>query len=406
MSSNLSIRFYLNTHKKSGEKFKIYCRITIDRIKSEFYTGFSVSSDAWDDAKRSTNDTNINAELAEIENKIYTIRRSLLDNQIPLTPSIIVDHYKGKKSTKIYIIEYFSQHVKYIETKGEHAKVTLSQYRTTLKILKQFINDHLKKHDLLLTEINYSFLQNLDSYMLNDYKDPYHRNIERNTINKHHSRVRTVLNKAINEDLLVKSPYNKFKLKDKKTKRDFLNAEELNQIKEHDLSDNPSIAKIRDFFLFSCYTGLRFNDAFTLKMDDIKEDDQGIKFISIKMHKTDDFVDIPLIEDVQEIIEKYNDHPDREVLEFVLPRISNQKINFYLKILADSIGIKKTITHHVARHTFATQALNRGIPVEVVQKLMGHTDIQTTQIYAKMLTSTLVKEMEKMGKVKKDSNLI
>ena len=97
--------------------------------------------------------------------------------------------------------------------------------------------------------------------------------------------MRTVLNKAINEDLLVKSPYNKFKLKDKKTKREFLTAEELKLIKEHDLSENTYIEKIRDFFLFSCYTGLRFNDAFSLKMDNIKEDDQGIKFVSIKCVK-------------------------------------------------------------------------------------------------------------------------
>ena len=402
MSNNLSIRFYHNRQKKSGEKFKIYCRITIDRAKSEFYTGFAVSPEAWNDEKRMTDDPEINAELAEIENKIYRVRRSLLDSQISMTASNIIDYYKGNRSTRTYVITYFSEHIKYIKTKGEHSKVTLSQYGATLKILKQFINDLMKKHDLLLSEVNFDFLQELDSYMLNGYKDPYNRNIERNTINKHHSRLRTILNKAINEDLLAKSPYSKFKLKHKKTRRDFLTSDELNQIKKRDLSDNSSIDKIRDFFLFSCFTGLRFNDALSLKMDDIIEDDQGIKFISIMMHKTDDYVQVPLINEVQTIIEKYNDHPDREVLGFVLPRISNQKMNSYLKVLADIAGVKKTITHHVARHTFATQALNRGIPIEVVQKLMGHTDIQTTQIYAKMLTSTIVKEMEKMGKVRND----
>jgi len=120
------------------------------------------------------------------------------------------------------------------------------------------------------------------------------------------------------------------------------------------------------------------------------------------MYKTDDYIQIPLLREAQNIIEKYNNYPDREVLGFVLPRISNQKINSYLKILADQSGLKKTVTHHVARHTFATMALNRGIPVEAVQKLMGHTNIKTTQIYAKMLTSTIVKEMEKMGRVRKD----
>ncbi len=298
-----------------------------------------------------------------------------------------------------FLFLFKNLHIKYIEEKGEHSKVTLSQYRATSKILKQFLNDYLNKQELLVVEVNFRFVEELDSFMINKYKDPYNRNIERNTINKHHSRLRTVLNKAINEDLLVKSPYRKFKLKDKKTNRDFLTADELDQMRDHDLSNNQSLDKVRDFFLFSCYTGLRFNDALSLKMDDIVSADQGIRFISIKMHKTDDFVMIPLISEAQAIIEKYNEHPDREVLDFILPRISNQKVNSYLKTLADIVGIKKTITHHVARHTFATQALNRGIPIEVVQKLMGHTDIQTTQIYAKMLTSTIVKEMEKMGKI-------
>ena len=144
MSNNLSIRFYHNRQKKSGEKFKIYCRITIDRAKSEFYTGFAVSPEAWNDEKRMTDDPEINAELAEIENKIYRVRRSLLDSQISMTASNIIDYYKGNRSTRTYIIAYFSEHIKYIETKGEHSKVTLSQYRATLKILKQFINDLMK----------------------------------------------------------------------------------------------------------------------------------------------------------------------------------------------------------------------------------------------------------------------
>lgn len=135
-------------------------------------------------------------------------------------------------------------------------------------------------------------------------------------------------------------------------------------------------------------------------MNDIIVDENGISIISIQMGKTNDYVQIPLIKEAIEIIEEYNSHPDREVLNFVLPRIKNQKNNFHLKTIGNTIGIHKTITHHVARHTFAARALNRGIPIEVVQKLIGHTDLKTTQIYAKLLTSTIVKEMEKMGKVK------
>lgn len=190
MSNKLSIRFYLNKQKKAGEKNKIYCRIIVDRVKAEFYIGFAVSLGSWNELKRSTDNPEINAEIAEIESQIYRVRRNLIDNQIPLTASNIVEYYKGNKSTRTYTIGYFSEHRNYIETKGELSKVTISQYKTTLKIITQFINKYLKKHDILLTEVNFKFLQDLDSYMLNEYKDPYKRNIERNTVNKHHSRLR------------------------------------------------------------------------------------------------------------------------------------------------------------------------------------------------------------------------
>jgi len=400
MSDNLSILFYLNKQKPSGEKYKIYCRIIVNRQKSEFYTGFAIKENSWNDQKRISDVPIINEELAEISSKIYKIRRNLIDCQIPITAAAIIDYYKGNKSPNTYLSVYFAKHVKDIASKAELSRITISQYKTTEKIVNDFLKKQLKKKDLLLTELNYHYLQELDTYMLRDYKDPCNRNIERNTINKHHSRLRTVLNKALNEDLLTRNPYQKFILKNKKTNRDYLSNEELTKIEELDLKEKPALDRVRDFFLFSCFTGLRFNDAFNLKIDDIIDDDGGIKYISIEMHKTEEVVQIPLIEEAQNIIKKYNDHPDREVLGFILPRISNQKLNSHLKVLSYYIETNKTVTHHVARHTFATTALNRGIPLEVVQKLLGHTNIQTTQIYAKMLTSTIVKEMEKMGRVR------
>jgi site-specific recombinase XerD len=373
----------------------------MDRRKSEFYTGFSTREEFWNaESGRTYRDSTLNNELSKIESKIYDTRRSLLDAGLPLTASNIVDYYNGKKKLKVYLLKYFTSHLQHIKSKAELSRITIAQYFTTFRIVQQFIQGTLKKNDVLITEVDYRFIMDLDHYMVKNYLDPLERHIVRNTINKHHSRLRTLLIKAIKEDIIVKNPYINFQLKHIKTQRVHLSEDEINLLKEHSLNNNTVLQKVRDFFLFSCYTGLRFNDAYSLKMNDIIEDENGISIISIQMGKTGDYVQIPLIKEAKELIEKYNDHPDREVLNFVLPRIRNQKINFHLKTVGDSIGINKTITHHVARHTFATLALNRGIPIEVVQKLLGHTDLKTTQIYAKMLTSTIVKEMEKMGKVK------
>jgi len=400
MEEKVSILLYLNQNKPIGEKYRIYARVLVNRKKSEFSIGFSARENEWDQKRRKSTLAIINEEMSDIESKIYKIRRQLIDENIPITASTIVDHYKGKPGVKANLLGYFEDHVNYIETRGEYSRVTIGQYKTTQKIIRDFLKKKLKKQDILLREISYNSLLEYDTYMVKNYTDPTGKHIERNTINKHHSRLRTVLNKAVREDLIIKSPYKNFQLKNKQTQRDHLTEKELVQIEDLDLKNKPALDRARDFFLFSCYTGLRFNDALSLKLDDIIEDNEDRMYISIQMHKTKDLVQVPVIEDAQKIIDKYKDHADREVLGFILPQISNQKLNPHIKALAPLIKTRKTITHHVARHTFATIALNRGIPIEVVQKLLGHKDIHTTMIYAKMLTKTLVREMEKMGRVK------
>jgi len=403
MEESFSFKFYLNKAKSKGKNLKIYGRLIVDRKKAELYSGFQVPEEYWNEETGKTyRDVTINQELSSIENRIFEIRRKLIDEEKPVTAANIIHRFKGKKTGRTYILKFFQEHIDHISSKKELSAITISQYKATFKILKQFLEKYAGTNDVLIREIDFRFIEQLDRFMISEYKDPYDRPIARNTVNKHHSRFRTVLIKALNEDIIPKNPYARFKLKDTKTRRDYLTTEEIELLKKHKLNNNQSLSKVRDIFLFSCYTGLRFTDAINLRMDDIIIGEDGVRFISLKMRKTKDFIQIPLIEDALEIIKRYNDHPDREVLGYVLPRISNQKINTYLKELANLVGIRKTITHHVGRHTFATQALNRGIPVEVVQKLMGHTDIQTTQIYAKLLTSTIVKEMQKMGRTRKD----
>ena len=388
----------MNKRAPQGDKLKIYGRVRVDRIKAEFYTNFAINPSDWDTARQfpKTNIT-IKEELLDIESKVYKIRRNLIDQDIYPTAKLIVDLLKNKqnKFKPISFIGFYEDYIQDMIDKNERAESTIRHQKGTLAILKKYTT-YSKKKDIKMTDIDYKFLKDIDYYMSAVYISPYDKKIMRNTINKHHSRIRTIINAAVLEGYINRTPYEKFKMKFTKTKRVYLNFEELERIEKLDLSDNVSLQKIRDIFLFSCNTGVRFKDAQLLTMKNIRKMEDGQKYLELKMTKTSDFVTIPLTNQVLDIVKKYKDHNSRLVENKILPRISNQKFNEYVKVIAKLAKIEKRITHHVSRHTFATVALNRGISKEVVQMLLGHASIQTTEIYAKIMEKTIFEQMKKM----------
>lgn len=396
MSSSFSIKFYLNRNKGKGEQFKIYGRLIHDRKKCEFATNYYIEETKWDDARgRAKRNQVINDELSDLEARINRIRRKLLDDEKPVSSRIIIEILKGDRKEKRSLLEYINEHIEEIIRKKEHAENTRNHYKSSRNIYAKFIKENLKRSDVTIHSIDYNFLKKFDDWMLSEYTDKMGHSVKRNTVNKHHSRLRTLLHKAVREGYIQSNPYQLFSLKNTPTNRSFLTIEEVNSIKALDFRNNNSLDRVRDFFMFSCYTSLRYSDAVKLRLKDIIETEEGKKLISIKMEKTKESVYVPVIPAAQAIIDKYEEDPARVVEGFVLPRYSNQKLNSYLKLIATMAGINKEMTHHVARHTFATIALNKGMPLEVVQKILGHCNIRTTQIYAKMQTSTLEKEMEK-----------
>jgi site-specific recombinase XerD len=400
MSNSFSIKFYLNKDKKQGDKKQIYGRITVDRKKSEFSTPFYVEETSWDDNRNRLSKNNpVNDELVEIENSIRAVRRKMIDNQIPVTSRAIKQYYKGENSFKHYLLPFFERFISEMESKNEVVYKTIQAYKKTKSTIESLLKKHYKSKNIQFAEIDYAFISKYDNYLVSEYKDNLGNSICRNTVNKNHSRFRTVLLRAKREKIIQENPYESFALKDTKTYRDYLTIEEINAIRKSNLGGNKSLQQVRDFFLFSVYSGLRYKDAYNLKMEDIITDNKGNRIIQVMTEKTDEFVNVPLIEEALLIIERYKDTPDREVFGYVLPRYSNQKINTYVKTIAELCDIEKKITHHVARHSFATLALNNNISLEVVQKLLGHTNNKTTQIYAKMMTQTVVEEMKKIDTV-------
>ncbi len=398
---SISVKFYLKDAAKLGRKKYIYGRLIINGKKSEFATGFSIESRDWDLLKQSPkNNITIKQELIDIENNIYRIRRSFIDNNARYSTKDIINVLKNKGDTRnsTDLIDFYKKELQEMIDKDESAKSTIRHYQGTLKILIAF-KEYSNIDEIRLQGLSYSFIKDLDYYMSAVYLSPYDKKIMRNTINKHHARIKAIINFALKERIVDHNPYAQYKFKYEKTRREHLSEEELEKILELDLSNNNSLNKVRDIFIFSCNTGIRFQDAQDLSMADIKHHPKNGDYLEFQMTKTSEVIALPLLPMTKEVIKKYNDNDDddRAVQEKILPQISNQKFNVYIKHIATLANIDKKLSHHIARHTFATIALNKGISIVTVQKLLGHTTVRTTEIYAKLLQDTIFKEMEKMG---------
>ena len=266
---------------------------------------------------------------------------------------------------------------------------TKANHRATLHALKEY------RPEILFTEINFEFLTDFEKYL-------YTRKLHVNTINKYFRHIKRYVNIAIDKELfdMSKYPFRKFKAKSETAHREYLTSEELEKIERIEIpSEKKHLNKIRDMFLFSCYTGLRFSDISALSKDNIVTDGGGL-WIEMRMQKTSEPIRIPvyLLFDGRgvEILNRYT-LPDRK---YIFDDLTNQYVNRELKEIAALAGITKRVTFHCARHTQATYLLYKGVSITTVQKLLGHKRVQTTQIYGKVMDATIINELEKVNYTK------
>ncbi len=280
-----------------------------------------------------------------------------------------IEHTQKKDLDFFSFVDFFMN--KYSH---QYSKETKKTYRTQKSKLKKF------RKNLKLNEINRQFIYEYEKYMTVELGN------NRNTILKTYAFLKSTLNKAINEGIISKehNPFNSIKIGRIEGKRDFLTKKEINKIEKlRAETNNEAIKNVCSYFLFSCYTGLRFADIKNLQSKHIVNN-----IIEIKQHKTKDFVRVPLNNKALSLLPtSYNGYLFRVV--------SNQKTNENLKKIAKLTDISKTLTFHVARHTFATVGLSLGIPIEVISKLLGHKKISTTQIYAKVVDEIKINEIKK-----------
>lgn len=394
-----SIRFILKPFKGSQGQFTVYIQIIYDRKKAEISTGIRCKESDWDSVREEFRRNSIlNERISDLRQACYRAKNQLDEAGNWYDVKDIKALVTGEKSKRHRVKDLMDQYLEKIVQEKQVAPSTISKYRITIDYVNLFL-ERVHRLNADIQEVNLSFIQDLDEFLkqvdINEVGD----RMKVNTLNKHHARFKAILNWAIRKGYLDRNPYSEFKLSFPNPKREYLTSDEIQAIVDLPLSNNPTLDKVRDIFLFSCYTGLRFQDAMDLESKDLIYSDDQL-FISKDQLKTGEGIQIPVLNPAQRIIEKYSTSKERLILAKILPQMTNQKVNHYLKMIGEMAGIRKPLTHHIARHTCATTVLlENNVPIETVSKWLGHTSLRMTQIYAKVTTNQLVMVSQRLNEL-------
>ncbi len=397
MRIRYTLRFFLNKKTLKNGKCKIYGRLRTPLSKNEFATQIWIKPEDWNqEFMLPYNNPFIKRELSKIESDIENTVRLLEVQDIFIDSKSIKDYYIGNDNIKMGVIEYFD---KIIKQKKKISKTSESKYTVLKYDIQDFIKSEYKSNDINLKKIDYKFITNLDYYYKSIRSKQFNRLLAQDTIAGKHSYFRHVLRQAFNEDYIRKTPYDVFKIKKGVPKLKYLTRAELDRIIDLNVSHSPTLSKIKDIFLFTLYTGLRYNQAMMLTLDNIIINDGKYERIYIaSQEKNKTLLNIPLLEKAIEIIEKYNDSNERLIMNKILPKFSNTYFNKKIKVIAKMCDLKLNLTHHVARHSLATTILgDEKIDIYEIQKWMGHSSINSTKIYSQVTISRMMDSAEKIN---------
>ena len=394
-----SVKFFLNVRRqRSPEKMPLYLRIIIQGGKSELFLNTIIDPKIWDEHKQRViskvkSDLHINHRLNEIEAQINDIIFDLEQKKETINTKVVVRLLTGKSvHSKNTVLKFINRFIDEAVAKGELSRVVIDQYRTMRLHLERYLKS-TDRDDLYLAQLKRADLDGFEHYLLTYINPILQRAMNRNTSNKNLVRLKTVIKNAILKEVISKNPFDGFKIKNLKVEKSFLTAEELERLNKHDLNNNESLIRVRDFFMFSVYTGLRFSDAHSLRVDNIKFGSKNRLWILGHQKKTKDPIEIPMLDQAKVIYDKYENQ--RLSTGYILPRLHNQKVNNYLKEIMKLVGINKYVHHHVARHTFATTVLlENGVDIKTVSQFMGHQSVKSTEVYGK-ITKELMENVAK-----------
>jgi site-specific recombinase XerD len=399
--NTFGIQFVLRLPKnKKDEMAVVYARITVNGRRAEISLKSKVSINNWDEAKgrakgKRDEIIKLNSHMEQVRSLIFDSYQELIQQNKPVSVYAVKAKYLGEDieetMTLLKMIDYHKQ-----VAIGKLAPGTMKNYYTTENYLKKFVKHQYNKSDISLDELNYRFILDFENFLINYESVDHHKSLNNNGVMKHMERLRKIVNMAVMMDLLEKDPFSKYKLHFDKVERGHLTKEELKVLSKK-IFKIERLQAVLDMFLFSCYTGLAYIDIFNLTQENIAKGIDGRDWLMTNRQKTNTSVKVPLLPEAVQLIKKYKDHPVAVAKGTLFPVVSNQRMNGYLKEIAEICGIDKNFTFHLARHTFATTVtLSNGVPIESVSKMLGHTSIRTTQIYAKVVEHKLSEDMQNL----------
>lgn len=398
-SLTFSVLFWIYTKRAQNNQTNIYARITVNGKKVNISLKHKVNVNAWDPKSQklkgnSPTAKEMNLYLDEVKSGIVQCYRDLKTEKRVLTAELIKARYLGEDKIYYTLNDIFEYHNKIMVHKLKAN--TIGHYKTTQKHILTYLNEKYKMSNIHLQNLDYEFIIGLESFLRSYQSRTSQGTISNNVAMKHIQRLRKMITLAYNMEWVDRDPFVMFKPKMEKKEREFLTEMELQRIESLSCSID-RLMTVKDLFVFGCYTGMSYVDIMKLKKDNVLLGIDGNNWIMTERLKTKTPVKIPLLPVVESLIEKYEDHPRTMFSGGLMPYLSNQKLNSYLKEIADMCGINKNLTFHMARHTFATTVtLSNGVPIETVSKLLGHTKIVTTQIYARVIERKISEDMQRL----------
>ena len=400
MERSFGLQFYLKKSKydKDGE-VTIYMRMTVNGNSCEISTKRKCEPQKWNavggrvDGKTESAKS-LNAYLEVLQRKVYEKRKFLLENDHQVSAENIKTLLHGEELNqhKYMLMEIFKHHNQQMgELVGrEFAPGTYERYCTSYKHTLSFLQWKYNVTDIDINQLNFEFITEYEFWLKST------RKCDHNSTMKYLSNFRKIINRCIRNGWLLRDPFLGFKMTKREVERIALTEFEL-QALAHKQFSVERLSIVRDIFLFSCYSGLAYADVKKLKRSEIFIGIDGQKWLLCKRQKTNITSRIPLLPLALTIIDCYANSPQCIAADRVLPVLSNQKMNAYLKEIADLCGISKNLTYHIARHTFATTVtLSNGVPIETVSKMLGHRNLKTTQHYAKILDIKISEDMKSL----------